>query len=99
MKQSSRNGNNVLNAFLTMNNYKRSEINYCLFIKTCELIIYVLVWVDDVIIAASNMKLINETKGLLSGRFEMVDIGPLSCFWERILKLNKIVFQCPKLHI
>ena len=34
----------------------------------------------DIIIAASNMKLITETKGLLSGRFKMVDIGPLSWF-------------------
>ena len=64
LKQSSRNGNNVLNAFLTMNNYKRSDIYYCLYIKKCEsLIIYVLAWVDDIIIAASNIKFINETKG------------------------------------
>ena len=62
-----------------MNDYKRSEVDYCLYIKKCKsLIIYVLVWVDDIIIAASNMKLINDTKGLLKGRFKMVDIGPLS---------------------
>ena len=56
-----------------MNNYKRSEVDYCLFIKKCEsLIIYVLVWVDDIIIAASNIQLINETKGLLGGQFKRI---------------------------
>ena len=50
-----------------MNNYTRSEIDYSLYIKKPKsLIIYVLVWVDDIIIAASNMILISETKGVLS---------------------------------
>ena len=90
LKQSSRNWNNVLNDFLTINNYRRSEVDYCLYIKKCEsFIIYVLVWVDDIIIAASNMKLINETKGLLSGRFKMVDIGPLSWFLGIDFKIEK----------
>ena len=47
---------------------------------------------DDIIIAASNMKLINETKGLLSGRFKMVDIGPLSWFLGIDFKIEKIVY-------
>ena len=39
-----------------------------------------LVWVDDIIIAASNMLLMSEAKGMLKGRSHMKDLGRLSYF-------------------
>ena len=39
-----------------------------------------LVWVDDIIIAASNILLIPEAKGMLKERFHMKDLGRLSYF-------------------
>ena len=39
-----------------------------------------LVWVDDIIIAASNMLLMTEAKGMLKGSFHIKDLGRLSYF-------------------
>ena len=39
-----------------------------------------LVWVDDIIIAAINMLLMSEAKGMLKERFHMKDLGSLSYF-------------------
>ena len=55
-----------------------SSMNFCLYThKSKDSIIYIPIWVDDLIIAASNDNLINETKSLLKARFKMTDLGTL----------------------
>ena len=82
LKQSGRMWNKVLHNFLTEKGFKRSEVDHCLYLKKCndDCIVYVLVWVDDIIVSASNMQLMSETKSLLHKRFKMVDMGQLSWF-------------------
>ena len=41
---------------------------------------YILVWVDDLIIATNCIDDLNETKNLLSNRFKMTDMGVLKWF-------------------
>ena len=42
--------------------------------------VVILVWVDDIIIAASDMVLMSEAKQMLQERFRMKDLGRLSYF-------------------
>ena len=58
--------NNVPNEFLKSNNFDRSEVDHYLYTQNSKYsIIYILIWVDDLIIAASNDKLMNEIMSLL----------------------------------
>ena len=52
-------------------------------------IIYKLIWVDDLIIAASNDKLMNEIMSLLKARFKMTDLGTLNWFLCIDFKVEK----------
>ena len=82
--------NNVLNEFLKSKNFDRSEVDHCLYTqKSKDSIIYILIWVDDLIIAASNDNLMNETKSLLKARFKMTDLGTLNWFLGIDFKVEK----------
>ena len=81
LKQSGRNWNHVLNCFLLENDFVQSPVDNCVYIKHVGSgFLAMLVWVDDIIIAASNMLLMSEAKGMLKLRFHMKDLGVLSYF-------------------
>ena len=71
--------NNVINDFLTKLDFVRSEIDHCIYFKRSEdSIVYILIWVDDLTIAASDITIMNNVKAQLSSKFKMVDLGTLS---------------------
>ena len=79
LKQSGRNWNNLLHSYLLENNYEQNCVDPCVYVKRVENgIIVILVWVDDLIIAASNNMLLSEVKQMLKNRFHMKDLGRLS---------------------
>ena len=81
LKQSGRNWKNVLSDFLRDIKFVQSNADACIFIKRNNTeIAIVLVWVDDIIIAANSNKLIIKIKKKLSKRFKMKDLGPLNLF-------------------
>ena len=81
LKQSGRMWNNVINDFLTNLDFVRSEIDHCIYFKKSEdSIVYILIWVDDLIIAASDITIMNNVKAQPSSEFKMVDLGTLSWF-------------------
>ena len=81
LKQSGRNWNHVLNSFLLENGFVQSPVDNCVYIKHVGSgFLAMLVWVDDIIIAASNMLLMSEAKRMLNERFHMNDLGVLSYF-------------------
>ena len=43
-------------------------------------IIILLIWVDDIIIASSNLSMLDEVKAMLSQKFKMKDLGVISRF-------------------
>ena len=43
--------------------------------------VYLLIWVDDIIIAACGNKIMKETKWMLQEKFRMKDLGKPSYFW------------------
>ena len=78
---SGRNWNFVLKEHLTESGFVQSESDSCLFVcHRPEGVVYVLFWVDDIMVAASTEDLLEETKKRFASRFKMRDLGPLKWF-------------------
>ena len=81
LKQSGRNWNFVLSEFFQKHNFKKSNIDPCLFHKQDENNkMYIVIWVDDIVVSASTEGELNATKSLLKKEFRMKDLGPISYF-------------------
>jgi hypothetical protein len=57
--------------------HSRSEYNNCMYHRKLSngSLVYLLLYVDDMLIAAKNLVEINRLKTQLSGEFEMKDLG------------------------
>lgn len=57
--------------------FRRCEFDHCVYVKvvTGGIYIYLLLYVDDMLVASKSMVEIEKVKKLLSGRFEMKDLG------------------------
>ena len=63
-------------SFMMLHGFKRSEFDSCVYIKFVDgSPIYLLLYVDDMLIAAKRKKEITTLKKLLSSEFEMKDLG------------------------
>ena len=81
LKQSGRNWNNLLHEFLIDNQFTQSQSDNCVYTRyTQDGLVIILIWVDDLIIAANNDKLMSEVKHMLGSKFAMKDLGRLSYF-------------------
>jgi len=81
LKQSGRNWNMLLHKYLIKNNFTQSSVDHCVYRKEVgEKKVFVLIWVDDIILAANDNEIMNETKMMLQERFKMKDLGKLSYF-------------------
>ena len=80
LKQSGRNWNSVLHEYLIGLGFVQSGVDGCVYSRNTSCIIYILVWVDDMVIACSDMDVLNETKRDLQARFKLSDLGVLSYF-------------------
>lgn len=90
LKQASRMWNERFDEFMTRIGFKRCLSDHCLYTKNTNAIVcYVLLYVDDLLIVSSEMKVINLTKRLLSDEFEMTDIGAADTFLGVHIERNK----------
>jgi hypothetical protein len=81
LKQAGRNWNGMLHGCLIENSFEQSEVDHCLYIKHVQAgMIGILIWVDDLIIGASNHKLLSDVKEMLKRKFRMKDLGKLAYF-------------------
>lgn len=56
--------------------FRRSENDYCLYVKITEAYkLYLLLYVDDVLLAGSSIEEIQRTKSILKGEFKVKDLG------------------------
>ena len=78
LKQSGRNWNNILHNYLIENNFQRSINEPCFYFNAIDNV-YLLVWVDDLIISAKTDTL-THVKQTLEHRFRMKDLGQVSLF-------------------
>jgi len=92
LKQSGRNWNGMLHSYLLENSFMlhsyllensfvQSDVDNCVYVKQIgDNMIVIVVWVDDLIVGASNDLLLCETKDMLKEKFKMKDLGKLSHF-------------------
>ena len=91
LKQAAKNWYQELSNFLIQQGFERSKHDYCLFLKNKENgKLYVLTWVDDLVIAGKSQNEIDKLKNSLESKFKMDDRGDLEWFLGmRILKTEK----------
>ena len=100
LKQSAFLWNNTLRQFMQSQNLSQSITDPCVFVrKTDKDTLYVLIWVDDIIISASSMQIINEFKTNLANRFKVKDLGPLKWFLgvqfnvtDKLISMNQSLY-------
>lgn len=81
LKQSGRNWNNLLHNFLVGQHFEQSHSDHCVYTKnSVNSKVIIIVWVDDLIICASDLKVLQCVKNVLSLRFKMKDLGHLNWF-------------------
>ena len=79
LKESARLWYDCFNEFMECLDFKRSDYDYCLYVKVeYNEYIYVLLYVDDILICNKNKQKILEVKEKLSKRFKMKDMGLVS---------------------
>ena len=81
LKQSERVWYECIYIFFVSKGFTRSHVNYSLYVlQTCHYIVIITIYVDDLIILASNVDMINELKFSLEHSFKMNDLGELYFF-------------------
>jgi len=80
LKQAPRQWNKKFNSFIMDQNFTRSDHDSCVYIKEVnpDEYVYLLLYVDGMLLAAKSMVEINKIKEALSQGFEMKDMGPAS---------------------
>jgi hypothetical protein len=78
LKQSPRAWYQCIDMFFTHEGFSRSQANHSLYVKqTDEYLLIVIIYVDDLIILASNVSILKLLKSRLEDEFEMSDLGGL----------------------
>ncbi|KAG8474632.1 hypothetical protein CXB51_031261 [Gossypium anomalum] len=78
LKQSPRQWYKRFDSFMTSHDFKRSSLDSCVYFKKNSngSFVYLLLYVDDMLIAAKDKGKIRKVKAQLSEEFEMKDLGP-----------------------
>ena len=96
LKQSGRMWNNLLHSFLVDLGFLRSEAENCVYVRCTEgAKIIIIVWVDDLIIAGSNLDAVEQVKEKLKQKFRMKDFKLIEEFLGIQFELGE---NCVKLH-
>lgn len=81
LKQSGRNWNRTLHDYLIENGFMQSPVDHCVYTrKTRKDKVIMIIWVDDIITAASDESDLKTVKGMLTVKFKMKDMGKLKHF-------------------
>ncbi|KAG2763198.1 hypothetical protein PC129_g25308 [Phytophthora cactorum] len=90
LKQSPRMWNQTIDDFMLKLGFKKCESDHCVYIKRNDQeMIFVVLYVDDRILASSSDELLESTKRALSKRFEMTELGELEYFLEMEIKNDR----------
>lgn len=81
LKQSGRNWNQMLSDYLYENGFMQNPADHCVYTKqTGKERAILIMWVDDLIIAATNDDLLSDVKNTLSAKFKMKDLRKIKHF-------------------
>ena len=79
LKQSPRAWNNHLNGQLLKFGFVKLISDTCVYLKRYDnLICIVTIYVDDLLIAGSNINIVNDVKNLFKSSYQIKDLGPIS---------------------
>jgi hypothetical protein len=78
LKQAPRQWYKRFDSFMLAQNYSRSNYDHCIYFKQFSngSFVYLLLYVDDMLIASHEKSLIDELKAQLNHEFDMKDLGP-----------------------
>ena len=76
LKQAPRQWYKKFDSFMTKSGFYKAEKDPCCYFKNTDSYVFLLLYVDDMLIAGSSMRDINNLKTRLSTAFEMKDLGP-----------------------
>lgn len=81
LKQSGRNWNKMLHNYLCENIFVQNPADHCVYKRETEQgKVIILIWFDDLVIAASDERALKTVKEMLTGKFHMKDLGELKNF-------------------
>ena len=94
LKQAARLWNSKFDAYLKERDYRASEADPCIYIKSAKRngrtsFVIISVYVDDVILASNDLDLLNEEKNSLAQNFEMVDQGEINYILGMAVKRDR----------
>ena len=100
LKQSANLWNTTLVKFMQSQNLDQSKLDPCVFIrKTNKETLYVLIWVDDVIMSGSSLAVVNNFKANFGSTFKIKDLGVLKWFLgiqfdvsDSVIKMNQSLY-------
>lgn len=83
LKQAPRQWNKCFDQFGVDQGFKRSEFDHCVYIKRSKagFRVYLLLYVDDMLLASKDLEEIKFVKEMLGSIFDMKDLGSLEEFW------------------
>ena len=99
LKQSAHLWNNTIHDYLTSLGFVRNDADMCLYQKTdTRGSIFLLIWVDDVVICAENQNLVDQFKRDMKAKFLIKDLGTLKYFLgiEFHISKDQVVMKQPK---
>lgn len=81
LKQPSRVWNETFHNFMVQINFKRCESDHCLYVRIENgVVLYILLFVDDLLMVSNKMEELSKVKQKLSAKFEMTDAGPVESY-------------------
>lgn len=81
LKTSPKNWNDKFHELMSKMSFKRSEYEYCLYIKTnVKSKMYILIYVDDLLVAGTNEKEVDNVIKILNNTFKMNNLGQIKHF-------------------
>ena len=81
LKQSAKLWNDTIHNFLLKLGFTQTNADLCLYMKqSSEGIIFLIIWVDDIIILSNNVKMVDSFKEQISKEYKVKDLGKLKYF-------------------